>query len=82
MKTVTAREANQRFSALLAEIERGEEIVVTRRGRPVAVLSPYRPPAADAQREAAIRHMLDVMRRGLIRGPHLRRYARDEMYER
>ena len=82
MKTVTAREANQRFSTLLAEIEQGGEVLVTRHGKPVAVLSPYRPPAADAQREAAIRHMLELMRRGPIRGAALRRYGRDEMNER
>jgi L-fuculose-phosphate aldolase len=36
---VGAAEANQRFSRLLSEAERGHDVVVTRRGQPVARLS-------------------------------------------
>lgn len=39
-KTVTAREANQNFSRLLAEAEKGMEIVITKRGKEVARLTP------------------------------------------
>lgn len=39
-QVVTAREANQHFSRLLAKAEAGMEIVITRRGRRVARLSP------------------------------------------
>ncbi|WP_332674114.1 type II toxin-antitoxin system prevent-host-death family antitoxin [Aromatoleum sp.] len=38
MKTVTVVEAKSHLSSLLAEIEAGEEIVITRRGKPVAHL--------------------------------------------
>ena len=44
MKTVSARQANHEFSDLLSRVERGEEILITKRNKPVAVLSPYRPP--------------------------------------
>jgi len=40
MKTVGASEAKTHFSALLEAIERGEEITITRHGRPVAKLVP------------------------------------------
>jgi len=40
MKTVGTLEAKTRFSALLHAVERGEEILVTRHGKPVARLSP------------------------------------------
>jgi prevent-host-death family protein len=40
MKTVGSSEARNRFSALLDEIERGGEITITKRGRPVARLVP------------------------------------------
>jgi prevent-host-death family protein len=43
MKTITAREANQSFSKWLGEAERGLEIVITRHGRRIATLKPYRP---------------------------------------
>ena len=35
MKAVTVREANQGFSELLAQVEHGEEVLITKRGRPV-----------------------------------------------
>ncbi|MEJ0071425.1 MAG: type II toxin-antitoxin system prevent-host-death family antitoxin [Pseudomonadota bacterium] len=41
MRIVTARKANQGFSELLSDVEGGEEILITKHGRPVAVLSPY-----------------------------------------
>jgi prevent-host-death family protein len=47
MRFVTAREANQGFSQLLKQAEIGESIVITRSGRPVAMLTPY--PAAAPQ---------------------------------
>ena len=40
MRTVSAREANQQFARILGQASAGEEIVITRRGKPVAVLSP------------------------------------------
>ncbi len=52
MKSVTVVEAKSRFSALLAEVEGGEEIAVTRHGKVVARLIPDRPrAAADAFRD-------------------------------
>ena len=44
MKTVTVGEIQKNFSRILKEIEAGEELVVTRRGKPVAKitgLGPY-----------------------------------------
>lgn len=52
MKTITVVEAKAHFSALLAEVEGGQEIAVTRHGRVVARLMPDRPRvAADAFRD-------------------------------
>lgn len=36
--SVNATDANQRFSRLLAESEQGRDVVITKRGRPVARL--------------------------------------------
>jgi antitoxin (DNA-binding transcriptional repressor) of toxin-antitoxin stability system len=70
-------------SDLLSRVERGEEILITKRSRPVAVLSPYRPPAMTPEREKAIRHAIAVMERGLRWGSSARRkFKRDEMHER
>jgi prevent-host-death family protein len=45
---VTARELNQQTAQVLARVEAGETVTVTKNGRPVAVLRPYGPedPAA------------------------------------
>lgn len=38
MKEVAVFEAKTRLSELLAEVERGEQVTITRRGRPIARL--------------------------------------------
>lgn len=45
MKVVNVHEAKTSLSALLAEVERGAEIVIARNGTPVAKLSAYAEPA-------------------------------------
>jgi prevent-host-death family protein len=82
MKTVSARQANHEFSELLARVERGEEVLVTKRGKPVAVLSPYRPPLQTPERQKAIERAVDMMAKGLPWGSALRTFERDEMHER
>lgn len=47
-ETITAREANQQFSRLLAEVAAGRSFVITRHGVPVARLSPE--PGPDGRR--------------------------------
>ena len=44
MKTATVREAQHHLSKLLAEVEKGEEIVLTRRGKEVCKISPLGKP--------------------------------------
>lgn len=80
MKAVTTRQANQSFSALLSRVEGGEEILITKRGRPVAILAPYSAAEPSDARSAAIERAVTLMRKGLpFRG---RRFGRDEMHER
>lgn len=82
MKAVNAREANQGFSELLARVENGEEVLITKHGRAVAVLSPYRLPVMTAERQTALNRMMSIMKKGLPWGEALRTFSRDEMYER
>ena len=79
MRTVSAREANQQFARILGEASAGEEIVITRRGKPVAVLAPYRPQTLTPEQKAAIVRIREMMQRGIGRGA--RRFTRDEIYE-
>ena len=82
MRSVSAREANHRFAKILSRAEGGEEVVITKRGRPVAVLAPYRAPAMTPEREAAIERVKKMMEKGLPWGRNFRRFTRDEMHER
>jgi prevent-host-death family protein len=65
---IGAFEAKNTLGGLLDRVERGEEIIITRHGKPVARLGPCRP-SAD---EAAARKVLDRIRlraRTLAAGP-------------
>lgn len=46
MNKVNIQEAKMRFSKLIAAVEGGEEIVISRYGRPVAKLVPFQSQAA------------------------------------
>jgi prevent-host-death family protein len=50
MKTVNVHEAKTSLSALLSEVERGEDVVIARNGTPVARLVRVEPPTAKRQR--------------------------------
>jgi prevent-host-death family protein len=82
VKTVSARQANHEFSALLSRAERGEQILITKHSRPIAILSPYRLPAMTAERKKAIQRAIQVMKKGLHWGDTLPRFIRDEMHDR
>jgi len=47
MRTATVRDLRNRYTSLLRWIRAGEEIVITRRGKPVARLVPELAEAAD-----------------------------------
>ena len=79
MTSIGAFEAKTHFSQLLERVARGEEIVITRRGKPVAVLAPYRRQTLTPEQKAAVARVRQMMQRGIGRGA--RRFTRDEIYE-
>lgn len=81
MRTVSAREANQSFSKLLQTVVEGEEVVITRRGKPVARLTPIEGIARDADREAEIDRIIAQFREGVDLGEPVS-WTRDELYGR
>ena len=81
MRTISAREANQSFSKLLQAVAEGEEVVITRRGKPVARLAPIKGAARDADREAEIDRIIAHLREGVDLGNPVT-WTRDELYER
>lgn len=80
MKAISLREANQAFSRCIREVEAGEEITITRRGRPIARLVPIgRDRVLTPEQEAALARLQDAMEKGwpLNTG----RFNRDELYD-
>jgi prevent-host-death family protein len=63
MRTAGVREARQNLSALLDEVRKGREVVITERGRPVAKLvPPDRPRGKGVPNLAAFRRKMPVFR--------------------
>ncbi len=61
MRTAGVREARQNLSALLDEVKKGREIVITEHGRPVAKLVPLeRPRGKGVPDLAAFRRSMPV----------------------
>ncbi len=50
-KAVSAFDAKPHLSFLIRDVEKGNSYTITRRGRPVARLTPVEPPAAVSVRE-------------------------------
>ncbi|MGH7824113.1 MAG: type II toxin-antitoxin system Phd/YefM family antitoxin [Candidatus Binatia bacterium] len=62
------REANQRFSKAIKAVKQGKEVILTERGKPIAVIKPLDP---DEDQEAIIRRLEaeGILRPALKRGP-------------
>jgi prevent-host-death family protein len=80
-KTVTLRDANQNFAKYVRQVEGGEEIVITRRGTPVAKLSPMSGKRVlTPDQQAARRRALARMKKGWPLG--IGKLDRDSLYDR
>lgn len=68
MKEIAVYEAKTRLSELLAEVEQGEQVTITRRGQAVARLVP----AAPVRRSAASRRQQVADTLAQLRGNRIR----------
>jgi prevent-host-death family protein len=75
--SISAAEANRKFSLVLREVRGGETYVVTSHGRPVAKIVPIDPD--DTVREEAFRALLARLRSNPIL--NVPRWTRDELYD-
>ncbi len=67
MQEVGAFDAKNRLGALLDRVERGEEILITRRGKPVARLVPAGPDFDQEKARRAVAGLIEASR-GLTLG--------------
>ena len=77
MRTVSLTDAKARLSEILGEVEAGEEVVITRHGKPVARVVPTSTPRKPLQSRAAFRAKLPKVRQS---SAELLRKLRDEGY--
>lgn len=62
MKTVQASEAKTHFLRILDDVERGDTVIITRHGKPVARISPQ-PEVEEQRTERAIEGMRALRQR-------------------
>lgn len=76
-KTVSAADANRKFSQILQGVRRGKSYIVTSHGQPVARISPLE--KSDAEEIAARKALFERLDRQPVIdiGP----WTRDELYE-
>ncbi|GIK99850.1 MAG: hypothetical protein BroJett029_40590 [Alphaproteobacteria bacterium] len=80
-KTVTLRDANQNFAKYVREAESGQELVITRRGVPVAKLVPASGKRVlTPEQQAALERTRKRMEKGWDLGEW--KISRDELYDR
>lgn len=75
------RELNQRLSTYMGRVERGETVIVTRRGQPIAYLRPY---SAEKKLSAGQRRALVRTKARMSKGYALggARFSREAAHER
>lgn len=75
------REMNQQFTEYMQMVEQGEEILVTRRGVPIAKVIPYAmKKSLSSEQVAAKKRCMARMRRGFKSKE--KTFKRDDLYDR
>ncbi|RKX75393.1 MAG: type II toxin-antitoxin system prevent-host-death family antitoxin [Spirochaetes bacterium] len=77
MKTITATEANRRFSSLLRDVSKGEAYTVLSRGKPVATVRPVQ--SDDIIHFSAKKRLLSRLKQNPATG--IRNWSRNDLYD-
>ena len=82
MREMTIREANQNFSQVIAAAERGETIIITKNGTPVARITPQAADrASDPERRTAFAALRKSLRSKPAIGYRVGTIAEDDKYD-
>jgi prevent-host-death family protein len=83
MRSMTVRDANQNFSKLIAEVEQGETVLITKNGRTVAELRPRADdPRQDLEWRSAYERMLALLQAWPDRRYQVGKITEDDKYGR
>ena len=79
MESISAAEANRKFSQLLRNVKEGKSYVVTSHGRPVARIEPIQPKQGNVGGSPAWRALMRRLKKQPVIdiGP----WTRDELYD-
>jgi prevent-host-death family protein len=81
MREMSVREANQNFSQVIAAAEKGETIVITKNGTPVAKVAPQGADRAqDADWQAAYQELAKSLREKPDTGVRVGKITEDDKY--
>jgi antitoxin (DNA-binding transcriptional repressor) of toxin-antitoxin stability system len=80
MRSVSVVEAKAHLSELLDAVERGEELEITRRGKPIARVTRLPPPLKPLDVDAIRRHLADIPCQVEDSATAIRRMRDDERY--
>lgn len=80
MRSVSVAEAKAHLSELLDAVEQGEELEITRRGKPVAKVTGLPPPLKPLDIEAIRRHLDSLPMQEESAGDFVRRMRDEERY--
>ena len=81
MREMSVREANQNFSKVISAAEKGETIIITKNGTPVARISPQPPDrVSDLQWQAAFAALEKSLRSKPATGYRVGRITEDDKY--
>jgi prevent-host-death family protein len=80
-RLISLREANQHLAQYVQVVEQGEEIIITRRGKPIAKMIPITDkPLLTPQQEVTRKIIMDLMKKGIsLKGET---FQRDHLHER
>jgi prevent-host-death family protein len=78
---VSLREFNHHLSQHIDSVEKGNEIIITRRGKPIAMMTPLKKVVQlTRQQQKARKSLFSIMEKGLSLKGEL--FSRDSLHER
>lgn len=81
MREMSVREANQNFSQVIAAVEQGETIVITKNGKPVGRIAPVQADRPqDRERQAAREALAKSLREKPATGFRTGKITEDDKY--
>lgn len=78
---VSLREVNHHFSQYIHSIEKGDEVIITRRGKPIVKMTAFKQDVRlTSQQEKSRKNLLSLMKKGLsLKGET---FKRSDLHER